>query len=62
MTTRHSLDGPYSRENPHYGQAYELVAHFFIINRRYEEGIAITARRSTISRISGARARSSASI
>ena len=27
-------------KNPHYGQAYALVAHFFILNRRYEEGIA----------------------
>jgi cellulose synthase operon protein C len=26
-------------ENPHYGQAYELAAHFFVINRRYKEGI-----------------------
>jgi tetratricopeptide (TPR) repeat protein len=26
-------------QNPHYGQAYELIAHFFILNRRYEEGI-----------------------
>jgi tetratricopeptide (TPR) repeat protein len=27
-------------KNPSYGQAYELAAHFFILNRRYEEGIA----------------------
>jgi cellulose synthase operon protein C len=27
-------------ENPHYGHAYELAGHFFVINRRYEEGIA----------------------
>ena len=27
-------------KNPRYGQAYALVAHFFILNRRYEEGIA----------------------
>jgi tetratricopeptide (TPR) repeat protein len=26
--------------NPHYGHAYELAGHFFVINRRYEEGIA----------------------
>ena len=26
--------------NPHYGNAYAIAAHFFIINRRYEEGIA----------------------
>ncbi len=26
--------------NPHYGHAYALAGHFFIINRRYEEGIA----------------------
>ncbi|HET9319455.1 MAG TPA: tetratricopeptide repeat protein [Bryobacteraceae bacterium] len=26
-------------QNPHYGHGYELVAHFFIINRRYQEGI-----------------------
>jgi tetratricopeptide (TPR) repeat protein len=25
--------------NPMYGEAYETAAHFFIINRRYEEGI-----------------------
>jgi cellulose synthase operon protein C len=27
-------------KDPRYGQAYALVAHFFILNRRYEEGIA----------------------
>jgi tetratricopeptide (TPR) repeat protein len=27
-------------KNPHYGHAYELAGHFFVINRRYEEGIA----------------------
>ncbi len=27
-------------QNPHYGRAYELAGHFFVINRRYEEGIA----------------------
>jgi cellulose synthase operon protein C len=26
--------------NPHYGQAYALVAHHLILNRRYEDGIA----------------------
>ena len=26
-------------QNPHYGQAYALAAHFFVLNRRYEEGI-----------------------
>ena len=26
--------------NPKYGEAYAIAAHFFIINRRYEEGIA----------------------
>ncbi len=26
--------------NPVYGQAYETAGHFFVINRRYEEGIA----------------------
>ena len=25
--------------NPHYGQAYALAGHFFILNRRYQEGI-----------------------
>ena len=25
--------------NPHYGEAYSLAGHFFVINRRYEEGI-----------------------
>src|SRR5579864_180205 len=27
-------------QNPHYGHVYELAGHFFVINRRYEEGIA----------------------
>jgi len=27
--------------NPHYGEAYAIAGHFFIINRRYDEGIAI---------------------
>jgi len=27
-------------KNPHYGQAYALAGHFFVLNRRYEEGIA----------------------
>jgi tetratricopeptide (TPR) repeat protein len=27
--------------NPHYGNAYAIAGHFFVINRRYEEGIAI---------------------
>ena len=27
-------------KNPRYGEAYALAAHFFILNRRYEEGIA----------------------
>ena len=26
-------------QNPHYGDAYELAGRFFVINRRYEEGI-----------------------
>ncbi len=26
--------------NPHYGQAYALVAHHLVLNRRYEDGIA----------------------
>ena len=26
--------------NPHYGEAYALAGHFFVINRRYVEGIA----------------------
>src|SRR5262249_44827500 len=29
------------RENPKYAEAYETMAHFFIINRRYDEGIAL---------------------
>lgn len=28
-------------ENPKYAEAYETMAHFFIINRRYDEGIAL---------------------
>jgi cellulose synthase operon protein C len=27
--------------NPHYGEAYAIAGHFFIINRRYDEGIVI---------------------
>ncbi|MEO8096728.1 MAG: tetratricopeptide repeat protein [Acidobacteriota bacterium] len=27
--------------NPTYGEAYETMAHFFVINRRYDEGIAL---------------------
>ncbi|HUJ49206.1 MAG TPA: tetratricopeptide repeat protein [Bryobacteraceae bacterium] len=27
-------------KNPRYGQAYALAGHFFVLNRRYEEGIA----------------------
>ncbi len=27
--------------NPTYGEAYDIAGHFFIINRRYEEGIAL---------------------
>lgn len=27
------------RINPHYGEMYDIAGHFFIINRRYEEGI-----------------------
>jgi cellulose synthase operon protein C len=27
--------------NPKYGEAYETMAHFFVINRRYDEGIAL---------------------
>ena len=26
--------------NPHYGKVYEIAGHFFVINRRYAEGIA----------------------
>ena len=28
-----------SKINPKYGEAYAIAAHFFVINRRYEEGI-----------------------
>lgn len=27
------------QRNPHYGEAYETAGHFFVLNRRYEEGI-----------------------
>jgi cellulose synthase operon protein C len=27
--------------NPHYGEVYDTAGHYFIINRRYEEGIAL---------------------
>ncbi len=26
-------------EDPHYGRAYETIAHFLVLNRRYDEGI-----------------------
>ena len=26
--------------NPNYGEAYDIAGHYFVINRRYEEGIA----------------------
>ena len=28
-------------EDPHYGRAYELGGHFFVLNRRYQEGIQL---------------------
>jgi Flp pilus assembly protein TadD len=28
-----------SKVNPHYGEAYSTAGHFFVINRRYDEGI-----------------------
>ncbi len=44
------------------GKGYETIAHFYMINRRYEDGIAVsTARRSPPRRTSGARTRSWAS-
>ncbi len=27
--------------NPHYGEMYDIAGHFFVINRRYEEGIVM---------------------
>jgi tetratricopeptide (TPR) repeat protein len=27
--------------NPHYGEVYDIAGHYFVINRRYEEGIAL---------------------
>ncbi len=27
--------------NPYYGEAYDIAGHYFVINRRYEEGIAL---------------------
>jgi len=30
--------------DPHYGEAYETAGHFFVINRRYEEGIRFYRR------------------
>jgi len=32
--------------NPNYGEAYELIAHHLVLNRRYEDGIAYYAKRS----------------
>lgn len=32
------------RINPVYGEAYATAAHFFVLNRRYEEGIALYRR------------------
>ncbi len=34
--------------NPAYGEAYATGAHFFEINRRYEEAITITAKLWTL--------------
>jgi tetratricopeptide (TPR) repeat protein len=33
--------GKILKVNPHYGEAYDIAGHFFIINRRYEEGIVL---------------------
>ena len=30
----------FSTINPVYGEAYATAAHFFVINRRYDEGVA----------------------
>jgi tetratricopeptide (TPR) repeat protein len=30
-----------NKVNPKYGQAYETMGHFFVLNRRYDEGIAL---------------------
>jgi tetratricopeptide (TPR) repeat protein len=35
-------------QNPHYGHAYELAGHFFVINRRYEEGITYYRKAITV--------------
>lgn len=36
--------GKILQQDPHYGRAYETAGHFFVINRRYEEGIAFYRR------------------
>lgn len=45
-------DSPWLRKildkHPHDGQGYETVAHFFVLNRRYEEGIAFYRKAVTI--------------
>jgi tetratricopeptide (TPR) repeat protein len=33
--------GKILKVNPKYGEAYDIAGHFFIINRRYEEGIVL---------------------
>ena len=43
------------------GKGYETIAHFFVINRRYEEGIQYYRKAIAATRISGARIRSWAS-
>ena len=35
-------------EDPKYGKAYETAARFFVLNRRYEEGIAFYRRAITL--------------
>jgi tetratricopeptide (TPR) repeat protein len=33
--------GKILKVNPRYGEAYDIAGHFFVINRRYEEGIVL---------------------
>ena len=48
-------------KHPHDGEGYSTAAHFFVINRRYEEGIELYRKAIAFSRICGKRTPSWAS-
>ena len=39
--------------NPRYGEAYETAGHFFVINRRYDEGITAFRKAIELNRLYG---------